>query len=343
MKKQVVFLFWNILIGLSLAGGVSFAQVQPKALKKKVVAYLPMWAMPYTPAWEKITHVCLAFGKVQADGDVDVEEVCRYRSVIEEAHKNGVKVMLSIGGGGSRNFSSAILNGAYRRVLVNKLVSLVDILGLDGIDVDYEEWEGGPRGASQQDLKKRTALEAFYQELRVGIGKDKLMSAAVNAGWDTGGFGSYNCFNNTMHQYLDFVSLMIYDETGPWSGTRTGAHSGWDFFEHAVHHWLVNRQLPKEKLVVGVPFYGYKFSKKGYAKDAEGISYKRILEMYPEQDAHLKDSIGLLYYDGMPTIQKKVEFVQEHELGGVMFWEITQDTDDVDKSLLNLIYRMLIK
>lgn len=340
MKKQVI-LFVHILIGLSFVCGAGLAQGQQKQMKEKVVAYLPMWAMPYSPDWEKITHVCLAFGKVQANGDVDVEEVCRHRAVIGEAHKHGVKVLLSIGGGGSRNFSSAILNKAYRRDLVAKLKSLVDTLELDGIDVDYEEWEGGPDGASEFDLKKRKALETFYKDLRMAIGEEKLMSAAVNAGWDTGGFGSYNCFNNTMHHYLDFVSLMIYDETGPWSGTRTGAHSGWDFFEHAIHHWLVNRELPKEKLVAGVPFYGYKFSKRDYAKDAEGISYKKILEMYPNEDAHLKDSIGLLYYDGMPTIRKKVEYVKEHELGGIMFWEITQDTEDADKSLLNLIHRLL--
>lgn len=340
MKVQIRFLLGSALVVLLLVVS-GCVQKQQNVSGKKVVAYLPMWAMPYTPDWEKITHVCLAFGKVEADGNIDMEDIYRHRFIIEEAHKNGVEVLLSIGGGGSRNFSSAILNETYREVLVSKLKEHLGILNLDGIDVDYEEWEGGLQGCSELDLEKRAALETFYKELRASIGKDKLMSAAVNASWDTGSFGSYNCFNNTMHGYLDFVSLMIYDETGPWSGTNTGPHSSWEFFEHAINHWLVNRQLPKEKLVAGVPFYGYKFSKQGYADDAEGISYKRILEMYPNQDVHLKDSIGLLYYDGMPTMQRKVEYIKEHKLGGIMFWEITQDTEDDDKSLLNLIHRLL--
>lgn len=340
MKVQIKYLLGSVLVVVLLIVS-GCAQKQWNESGKKVVAYLPMWAMPYTPDWEKITHVCLAFGKVESDGNIDMEDIYRHRSIIEEAHKNGVEVLLSIGGGGSRNFSSAIMNDTYREVLVSKLTEYMEILNLDGIDVDYEEWEGGPLGASELDLNKRTALETFYKELRASIGKDKLLSAAVNASWDTGNFGSYNCFNNTMHTYLDFVSLMIYDETGPWSGTHTGPHSSWEFFEHAINHWLVNRQLPPQKLVTGVPFYGYKFSKRGFADDAEGIPYKRILELYPNQDAHLKDRIGLLYYDGMPTIQKKVEYMKKQGLGGIMFWEITQDTDDKDKSLLNLIYKLL--
>lgn len=341
MNKKLVSssVFVLLLLGGIILWGCkqNFSQIS----EKKIVAYLPMWAMPYTPDWEKITHLCLAFGFVQADGTLDMEMVSPYRAIIDTAHQHGVKVLLSIGGGGSRYFSAALLNDSSRNVLVNNLCINVDSLHLDGIDVDFEEWDGGEQGASELDLEKRVVLEYFYRELRSALGAEKLLSAAVNAGWDTGGWGTYNCFNNTMHQNLDFVSLMIYDETGPWSGTRTGAHSSWTFFEQAIHHWLDNRELPKGKLVAGVPFYGYQFSKKGYAADAKGIAYKKIIEMYPGQNVHLNDSIGLLYYNGMPTIKKKVEYIKDKGLGGIMFWEITQDSDNPEKSLLNLIYRLM--
>lgn len=305
--------------------------------KQKVVAYLPTWRMPYQVDWEKITHVCLAFGRVQADGTVDVASILPHRAVIDDAHKNGVKVLLSLGGGGSRSFTNAILNDTCRTRLVQNLKTQVKELKLDGLDIDYEEWDGSEEGASELDLQRRSALEALYKELREAVGPDVLLSAAVNAGYDTGEYGFYNCFNNTMHQYLDFVSLMIYDATGPWSGTHTGPHSGWDYFENAIRHWLEKRELPAEKLVAGVPFYGYKFSRPDFAGDAVAVTYREILEQHPDQDAHMKDNVGLIYYDGIPTISKKAQYIKEHKLGGIMIWEIAQDTKDKEKSLLNAI------
>lgn len=331
----------NIFCLLILSSGVgdlwAASSVQPK-----VVGYLPMWAAPsYTPDWKNITHLCLAFGLVQVDGTVDITAVRANRHIIDEAHKNGVKVLLSIGGGGTRSFSPVILDNEKRAFLVDNLKNIVEELELDGVDVDYEEWEGGDGGASKLDLKRRAALENLYKELRKRLGKRKLITAAVNASWDNGGFGVYNCFSNTMHEYLDFVSLMIYDFTGPWSGAHTGPHSAWNFYVNSISHWLDNRKLPKDKLVAGVPFYGYRFSKKNYADDAQAITYKKILEMYPEQNVHLKDSIGLIYYDGMLTIKRKAEYVKEQELGGIMVWEITQDTENPNKSLLEQINKVL--
>ena len=315
----------------------------PVISRPYVVAYLPSWKMPYTPDWEKITHLCLAFGIVQADGSLNTTEVRKYPTVIQAARKNKVKVLLSIGGGGSTNFTQAITDPAKRKRLITALDQAIKDLSLDGIDVDYEEWEGGPGGASAGDLVKRTALEATYQELRAKIGEDKLITAAVTADWDDQGWGYYNCFNNTMHQYLDFVSLMVYDQTGPWSGSNVGPHSSRDFFEHAANHWLTNRKLPKKKLVMGVPFYGYLFQSADNAEGAEAVAYKDILSRYPTENPHLSDQIGLLYYDGMVTIEGKADYVRSNELGGIMFWEITQDTADPAKSLLNVIHQSLSK
>lgn len=314
-------------------------QIDNATYKPIVVAYLPTWKMPYTPDWDKITHLCLAFGIVQTDGSLDITEINKNKNIIKEAQEHNVKVLLSIGGGGSKNFSKAILDEESRSRLVSNLDQVIKELELDGIDIDYEEWDGGKNGACEEDLKRRTALEYLYKELRNKTGKDKLIAAAVSADWDKGdgSFGFYNCFNNSMHEYLDFISLMIYDATGPWSGNRTGPHSGHDFFVNSIDHWLNNRKLPKEKLVAGVPFYGYLFKASDDATDAQGIPYRDILERYPDADPDQTDSIGLLYYDGIPTIKYKTEYTIENQLGGIMFWEITHDTDNKNKSLLNTI------
>lgn len=347
MKRYLSFILITIL-SISCSGNDNTppeSQPEPETQIKQpfIVAYLPTWKMPYDVQWSKITHLCLAFGLVQADGSLNTTEITKYKSVIDNAHLNNVKVLLSIGGGGTTNFSSAILNENNRNRLVNNIANSITALGIDGVDVDYEEWEGGAGGASSNDITKRTALEETYRLLRNKLGEEKLITAAVSGSWDNGGWGYYNCYNNTMHEYLNFVSLMIYDETGPWSGNNIGAHSSWDFYVKSIEHWLRNRNLPKEKLIAGVPFYGYEFKSSNDATGTTSISYKDILTKYPEEEAHLKDNIGLIYYDGIPTIEKKTKHVKDNLLGGIMFWEITQDTHNIDKSLLEVIYKTLKK
>lgn len=339
MKKLLALTIAYFLI--LLLAGYAVPKKNPtgdSVTRPRVVAYLPSWKLPYTPQWEKVTHLCLAFGVVGTDGSLDTREFSKFKHVIKQARKNKVKVLISIGGGGSKNFSAALLDENRRQLLTNNIVRSIKKYKLDGVDVDFEEWQGGPGGASDTDIQKREALTALYRDLRTELGPKKLITAAVNADWDDGGRGVYNCFSNSMHEYLDFVSLMIYDETGPWSGTRTGPHSSWTFFENAINHWLKNRNIPKDKLVPGVPFYGYIFPSQNVAKGAKSMAYRNILTTYPDIEAHQTDSIGLLYYDGMPTMQKKAEYIRNHNLGGIMIWEITHDTDDPEKSLLNVIH-----
>ncbi|MDR1199624.1 MAG: hypothetical protein LBK94_11565 [Prevotellaceae bacterium] len=337
--KKILLIIMPALILTSGCSSKNKDNVEPNAAKQRiVVGYLPSWKMPYNPQWQKITHLNLAFGSVNSDGLLDLTGIGIFAGCIVNAHSNNVKVLLSIGGGDSHGFSDVILNIDKRKILTDNMIKAINDFNLDGIDIDFEEWDGGPDGASAADLLKRDALENLYRELREKIGNGKLITAAVTASWDNGGWGFYNCFSNTMHQYLDFVSLMLYDETGPWSGTNVGQHATWNYFENSINHWLNNKSLPKEKLVAGVPFYGYLFKSADSAEGAEAVAYSNILINFPNQDAHLKDNIGLLYYNGMQTVERKAKYIVDNGLAGIMIWELSYDTDIADKSLLNVIY-----
>jgi GH18 family chitinase len=114
----------------------------------------------------------------------------------------------------------------------------------------------------------------------------------------------------------------------------------YEHFENAIDYWLKNNNLPKEKLVAGIPFYGWLFKSADNAEGAEVVACRDILNSFPNQDAHLKDNIGLLYYNDMRTIQDKAKYIRDNNLGGIMIWELSQDTDNADKGLLNAIHEM---
>ncbi|MDR1451493.1 MAG: hypothetical protein LBI57_04065 [Helicobacteraceae bacterium] len=341
--KKILLIAATILIFIAGCGDNNEDTRNYNSKKPFVVGYLPQWKMPYDPQLQKITHLCLAFGLVNADGSLAViNRIDKFKDIIINARDNNVKVLISIGGGGTTTFSSALLNAEKRKILTDNIIAAIDDYNVDGVDIDFEEWDGGFNGASEADLLKRAALENLYKDLREKLGKEKLISAAVSGSVDNGdgGWGLYNCFSDTMHQYLDFVSLMLYGETG-WTGSKVGQHASWDFFEKPINHWLKNKKLPKRKLVAGAPFYGILFTSNDSAAGAEKVAYRDILTNYPNQDAHINDNIGLLYYNGMQTIKRKAQYVIDNDLGGIMIWELTQDTDIADKSLLNAIYETL--
>jgi chitinase len=154
----------------------------------------------------------------------------------------------------------------------------------------------------------------------------------------TGGWGTYNCYTNDCHTYLDYVSIMIYGETGSWSSSSVGQHSSYDLFVASINHWLNTRKTPKEKLLPGVPFYGVKFLSPTDPTGATTMTYKNIIANYPNENVQDKDQVGLVFYNGKPTMKAKAQYVKDLGLGGIMIFAIPQDSPVSEKSLLNVIH-----
>jgi chitinase len=125
----------------------------------------------------------------------------------------------------------------------------------------------------------------------------------------------------------------------------------------------VDAGVPAEKLVVGVPFYGRKWS--GVPAENNGlyqrarsvgsiISYKKIVtELIPESGFQIhrdksarapyiynKDQQIFISFEDRRSLTEKINWLKEKELGGVMFWEYAEDYNE---ELLNTIYTVLIE
>lgn len=305
-----------------------------KNSKYKSVAYFPSWRSYTGNNWDKITHVFLCFGEVKSDGSINVDEVKKsLSSTITKAHENGVYVLLSLGGGTETNgFTEALLNELSRKKITESCLKVIDDLKIDGIDVDYEMWD---YYESADNEKKSIELEKLFKELRSDMSKGSILSTAISPSYIR-----YKGIKASMIQYLDLVNLMIYDATGPWSGSTVGSHSSWDFFLSSIE---LAKQIntPNEKIIAGVPFYGYKFKSATSAVGAESIIYSDIVKQYPGAEDKNEISDAFLYYDGKPMIKQKSKYVVDNKLGGIMFWEITQDSDIASKSLLEVIDSVL--
>jgi len=157
---------------------------------------------------------------------------------------------------------------------------------------------------------------------------------------------------------------MTYDIHGPW-----GSYSDFNAplynnddesfqykisIDSSIKAWL-NAGLPPDKLIVGVPFYGYKYdvlknSDYGlYQKFTSGnaLSYESIVSDYitnPEYASYFQEESlvpwlfngsTFISYDDARSIALKAEYIKEQNLGGAMIWELSQDSENV---LLKALY-----
>lgn len=292
----------------------------------KVVGYYPSWKPDRLQAVDFgiVTHVCYAFAIPTPEGTLlDLENPETARTLIRSAHENGAKVLLSVGGWSYNDtplegvFLSATASGAGVVRLAESILAVCEEYGFDGVDMDWEH----PRVDGTSAKQYEALMLALSERLHAG---DKLLTAAVLSGATADGNIYYDAaaHTNAVLNAVDFINIMAYD------GGDGERHSQYSFAVDCGTYWKDTRGLPAHKIVLGVPFY----ARPSWA------DYGTILASVPDADGkdHTTYNGMEVYYNGVDTIAEKTRYAMEN-LGGIMIWELTQDTSERDKSLLQAI------
>ncbi|UOB16797.1 glycosyl hydrolase family 18 protein [Abyssalbus ytuae] len=271
----------------------------------KVVGYMPSWQGSATNIqYDKLTHINYSFLLPNSDGSLrSLENAAKLQQIVTLAHQQNVKVLIAVGGwmdGNDSAFTTMAASASTRTNFVNNLVNFVNQYNLDGVDMD---WEYPREGSEPQNY------ELLMQELGQAMhNRGKLLTAAVVvSGWNADGILS-GVFDD-----VDFLNIMAYDGSD---------HSTYAQAEGGLNYWL-NRGLPKEKAVLGVPFYSR----------PTAISYADLIAQGADP---YSDSYQGNNYNGITTIKSKTQLALDRA-GGIMMWELSHDTTNEQLSLLNAI------
>jgi chitinase len=285
------------------------AAARPPAGDFKIVGYYSLseaMNKPQKRIIRQLTHINLWFLNPDSLGNF-TRDLSALKPFVDAAHKKNVKVLFSIGGGSKQPQYHWLLKDDQRAVLVRNLVAEMLKYGLDGVDVDLE---GG-------DIDEN--YEKFIVELSAALKpQGKLLTAAIAVYYK-------DQFTDLALSKFDFVNIMVYDRTGPWRPDKPGPHS---LYEHAVEdltYFGEERRISKERMVLGVPFYGHAFGKPG--ERASSMNFKEIVAEYPgsEQADEWKLSDGrTIYYNGIPTMKNKTRLAKE-KASGIMIWQVLGD------------------
>ncbi|WP_159468880.1 glycosyl hydrolase family 18 protein [Dyadobacter sp. 3J3] len=320
IKYQFIFVLVGLIFTHSACSKKAITGDSSKS-SFRVIGYLPgrenLVQSANTIDYSKITHLNIAF--INPDSAGNLQGIENLKAVAAIAHRNNVKIMASIGGGGAPKYYPAFLIGNKKTKLINDLVKLAVDSDLDGIDVDLE--------GALIDANYENFVIDLAAQLRL---KNKMITAAIATVYK-------DQFTDKALAQFDFVNIMSYDKTGPWNLTKPGPHAPYDMAVEDVDYWNKTRGIAKEKLSLGVPFYGYGFG--GTAP--ESISWKNLLLQYPGgiQTDEFNVNGGIIYYNGIPTIRKKTVLALE-KTGGIMIWQLLQD-DKGPQSLLGNIQEVI--
>src|SRR5215813_3350441 len=279
-----------------------------------------------------------------------------------------LKILISIGGWvNSEGFSDAA-RPAHVRDFVRSCIDLYIqgnfALGIhapgifDGIDVDWEyPVDGGMIPGRPEDTKHFNTMAAEFRRQLDAVRPGLLLTAAVPATQE-----DYKYFDlKTLARYMNYINIMAYDMH--WNGEKiTNLHSALfrdpadpskapadtHYGAYAVQNFL-RAGVPARKVILGVPFYGKGWTGVGNAnhglyqpaKDASKSPPEyRSLKALPEsadRQFYAKTAACSIWnngeffsYDCPEALRLKRQYVRQHGLGGLMFWEMGQDTMDAE-------------
>ena len=289
---------------------------------------------------------------------------------------------------------------------VANVAQFVKAHGLDHVDLDLECWwdrngdptkDQGGRKSSAGPHPAGLGLTAFAKQLKQALPGLTLSATLFATSW----YG--NNYDAKLAEQVDWLGVMTYDLTGSWNASPVGPHTALTVIrqqevyeaeqqgtwpgngatnnpilsvEDSLWYWTnpfytnwqgVGQKLPRNKILFGVPLYGYDFA---YAKgpDAQSgqtppgykvLRYKDILSRFGGGAANANIKVAgstprpsfvvaagnypyanNIYFETADSAAAKLSFAKTVGAGGVIVWELSSDVlDAAGTSILGALYR----
>jgi spore germination protein YaaH len=368
-------LIWVICLALGAAAGLGFirygglipvrfdspALASLHVAKPQIVGFLPYWLLSkadknYVPYITTLTYFGVALtgdGSVMKLTNPDETEPGwlalqgdNVSGRLTEAKKHGIKKSLLVISGDDQVILGLLDDPvASATRMMSDIAPIMKEKKFEDLNLDIETFmEASDSGREKFTLFVRTVKEILHAQKLGSLSIDLIPIALVKPKlYDASALG----------KIVDSVILMTYDYH--YSGSYTsgavapigGAGETLEFdVDVAVKEAL--RIIPKEKILLGIPLYGYQWETIEPASESatiaggsETVSSRRIAEkletctdcvrgfdpiarepyvIYPEGEVYKQ-----AYYENEDAMKEKIKLAQKYNLGGVALWALGYD------------------
>jgi len=347
-------------LGIASAPAAGATAGDARAPAYRIVAYVRDGTDVARIHPEKLTHINYAFAKIDAQGRVVLPHPGAAAQLEQlrglKARNPKLGLLLSVGGWTADGFSDAALSAESRRVFASSAVALLREHSLDGIDLDWE-YPGQDSAGIKARPEDKQNFTLMLQALREQLDANRPGYLLTIASADREYFEHTEM--DRLHVHLDWINVMTYDFFNSMTPT-TGHHAGLRRSKFAAatdrdgdtairQHLAAG--IPPRKLVLGAAFYGRAFGDVRPEHDGLNQPYGKFIDAYPysvlvdtriDRDGFVRHwdaaaqapflwnpaTRSFISYEDPQSLRAKARYVRSHRLGGLMFWELSQDRDD---------------
>lgn len=338
----------------------------PRSKTKKIVyGFLPYWNMNDAVLQPELTHLAYFSLTIAPDGtfvtrsgggtepgyrQLQSENFLRINNALKRYNS---RLDIAVTQFDNESIEEFLGSPEAQQTFLQSLDSLLLAYPINGVNLDIEYSGDAPPALRAQytQFVQRVSehLDTTYGDIQLSV--DMYGNAASKQMlWDV----------PAVEPLVDYIIVMAYDFTTRGS-LRSGAvapllqeSSSW---KESVHVSLQDflKVVPAEKILLGIPFYGYEWQTTSTEPNAFTLpntgataSYKRVKEMIAN-----KSELGLtehwdeqaltpfvtytrdrksytIYYENARSVAYKLEFVNQLDLAGIAIWSLGYDGDSRD-------------
>lgn len=332
--------------------------------RKQVIGFLPSWSIAqnakvYPEYLDQIIYFGIGIDekgnlmKVDENNQPLVEwsylNSDYFKQLQEDSKKTSTKITVAIKNFDNTKIDTLISNETYTNNAVAQLKKLVEDYNLDGINIDFEYFSDVDFPTLQHYNRFLTTLSTEIREIK----PDAIISVDVNA---TVVYNDNAYDMVKIGEVVDQVIIMGYDyhQSGSsYAGPVAPIDADGDKPSIRKTIKSLEGRVDKNKLILGIPFYGYEWQTVSDAQNSRTVSdtgaiatYKRVRQLISSRDdvtLHFDEKslspwlsynqnglIKQIYYEDEKSLIEKIKFVELNGLEGIAIWALGYEGEYVE-------------
>lgn len=334
---------------------------KPKDSKYEVFGFAPFWTINKLDSvdFSLITTFAYFGVPIKKEGGLDrsdygysVFKSNKVTEIFKKAHSHNTRIVLTITAMKNETIESFLSSDSAQEITIQDTITEVKQRGIDGVNIDVE-YIGTPKSIYRDrfsifitNLTKKMHKEIPNSRVTVSV---YASSAKEKKLYDIASIG----------QSADAVFMMAYDfavkgsstasPTAPLYGYREGKYS----YDIATAVEDFSRLMPSEKIILGVPYYGYNYlvygepRVKAETRPLNSWRGKPLTQTYEMAQRTIKaerqgwDELGqvgwfgyylsdtdtwrMIFLDDSKSLGIKYDFAKNKNLAGVGIWALGFD------------------